>query len=251
MITKIREYYRVSCEKGYAYSGHMHEGYEINIVLGGELEVTCGNNVFKLKSGDMVLFDANVFHHNYANTNCVFISLGFEPQHNIFVKDFLQFYRLGQENINIINIIDNEIRFGLGRKSESAKHLLWALILRAENDVHSKSAVSSPLGIVYHNAVNFITQNINQNLTLSHIATSCNVSLTTLKYAFMKYASKGVGEYCFEIKMEKAREMLLKGVSSKETALSLGFSSPSYFSQCFKRKNGCSVRDYCKNKKQG
>ena len=164
MITKIREYYNVSCEKEYAFPGHIHEGYEINIVLRGELEVTCGNNAFKLKSGDMVLFDAGIFHRNHAVFDCDFISLGFLTNENVFIKNFLQFYRLSNENIDIINILDNELRFGLGKKSESAKHLLWALILRAENDIHSKKAISAPLATTYHTAVKFITDNLNKNL---------------------------------------------------------------------------------------
>lgn len=248
MINKIIEYYRVNSEKEYRFSGHIHDGYEMNIVLKGELEVTCGNNAFRLKSGDMVIFDANVFHRNHALSNCLFISLGFIPNEEIFVKDFLEFYRLNQDNLSIVNVLDNEIRFGIGRKSEAARSLLWALILRAENDVHQKDALTDSSAVVYHNAVDIINDKLYENFTISQIAHQCGVSETNLKTAFAKYTGKGVAEYTFELKMEKARAMLLSGKPSKEVTISLGFSSPSYFSQCFRRKNGVSVREYCKIK---
>ncbi len=250
MINKILEYYRVISEKSYRFSGHMHGGYELNVVLRGELEVTCGNSAFRLKPGDMVLFDANAFHRNNADKNCVFISLGFETNEEIFIKDFLQFYRLSQDNITIANVLDNELRFGMGKKSEAAKSLLWALILRAENDIHNKTAISDSAAVIYHNAVDIMSEKLSEDYSVFEIAQQCGVCETTLKTAFTKYAGKGVAEYYFDLKIEKAREMLLSGVSSKEVAISLGFSSPSYFSQCFRRKNGCSVREYIKSKEE-
>lgn len=248
LINKIIEYYRVSSEKNHHFLGHIHGGYELNVVLRGELDVTCGNGAFRLKSGDMVMFDANVFHRNKADNNCIFISLGFETNENIFIKDFLQFYRLSPDNIAIVNVLDNELRFGIGRKSEAAKSLLWALILRAENDIHNKTSISDSAAVVYHNAVDIMNDNLSKNYSVSEIAQQCGVCETTLKTAFTKYAGKGVAEYYFDLKMEKAREMLVNGTPAKEITVTLGFSSLSYFSQCFKRKNGCSIREYIKSK---
>lgn len=248
MINKISEYYRVSSDKDYCFAGHIHGGYEINIVIRGELEVTCGSNAFRLKAGDMVLFDAETFHRNNADKTCVFLSLGFVTNQEVFVKGFLQFYRLSPDNIAIVNVLDNELRFGIGRKSEAAKSLLWALILRAENDIHNKTAISDSAAVVYHNAVDIMNDKPYENYSVSEIAQQCGVSETTLKNAFAKYAGKGVAEYYFDLKMENAREMLMNGMPAKEITITLGFSSLSYFSQCFKRKNGCSIREYIKSK---
>lgn len=246
LVNKILNYYRISSDKKHDFAGHIHGGYEMNIVLKGELSVTCGTAVFKLKAGDMAIFDAGQFHRNYGNDDCVFISIEFYTDKSIFPEKFLQFYSLSQDNITLVNLIDNELRFGMGRKSEAAKSLLWALVLRAENDVRRKSAISDSLAIVYHNAVDIINDNLNISYSINQIAQQCGVSDSTLKNAFFKYTGKGVSEYCFELKMEKARELLSMGKSAKEIAAALGFSSLSYFSQCFRRKNGCSVREYIK-----
>lgn len=238
----------MSSDKNHCFAGHMHRGYEINIVLRGELEVTCGSNAFRLKAGDMVMFDAETFHRNNADKTCVFLSLGFVTSVETFVKGFLQFYRLSQDNISIVNVLDNELRFGIGRKSEAAKSLLWALILRAENDIHNKTAISESAAVVYHNAVGIMNDKPGESYSIPEIAQQCGVSETTLKNAFAKYTGKGVAEYYFDLKMEKARGMLMKGIPAKEITITLGFSSLSYFSQCFRRKNGCSVREYIKSK---
>ena len=48
----------------------------------------------------------------------------------------------------------------------------------------------------------------------------------------------GVKSYFLEMKLEKAKALLLSGNSVEEVSVDLGFSSPAYFSQCFKREIG-------------
>ena len=252
VVEEILEYWHVTRKLSEGFKGHCHDSanYEINIVLSGELEVTCGSRVFSLKSGDMVFFSANkFFHRNIAvsKTDTDFVLIIFNLKECDLPDNFLQFYRLSQYNLDIIKIIDDELVKNSFGQTPAGKALLQAFLLRLEKDAHNINALSSGSALIYHNAVKFIKKDLSKNLSVKEIAQECGVCITVLKNIFAKYTGKGVAEYCFEIKMDMARELLLSGVPSKEVAISLGFSSPSYFSQCFRRKNGCSVREYIKN----
>lgn len=255
MVKEITEYWHSVKKESESFAGHSHlkADYEINIVLKGELEVTRGDNAFALKAGDMVFFSANMFHKNMAvsKENTESISIIFSLEEGTFPDNFLRFYRLSRSNLAIVKILDEEIgtRRMIRTPIPAARALLEALILRAESDTHKTKALSNASAVTYHNAVNFMNENIEKTLIIKEIARECGVCITVLKDAFSKYAGKGVQSYFFDLKMEKARELLLAGKTSREITEVLGFSSPSYFSQCFRRKNGCSVREYCKEKR--
>lgn len=255
MVTAITEYWHLVRKEAESFIGHSHlkADYEINIVLKGELEVTRGDSAFELKAGDMVLFSANMFHKNMvvSKGETESISIIFSLQEGVFPENFLRFYRLSRSNLAIVKILTEEL--GRSRMIKApvpaARALLEALILRLDDDKHKNEALSNTQAVTYHNAVNFMNQNLNSALTIREIAHECGVCITALKDAFAKYAGIGVQSYFFDLKMERARELLLEGRTSREITEVLGFSSPSYFSQCFRRKNGCSVREYCKEKR--
>lgn len=255
MIKEVTEYWHSVKKNSSAFVGHTHNkpDYEINIVLKGELVVTRGNNAFVLKAGDMVFFSANMFHKNMAvsSGDTESISIIFSLDDGYFPENFLRFYRLSRSNLGIVKIMVEELGNSrmINTPVPAVKALLEALILRVENDAHKTKALSNTSAVTYHNAVNYMNENLDKTLTIKEIARECGVCLTVLKDAFTKYAGKGVQSYYFDLKMDKAREFLLAGKTAKEVTEILGFSSLSYFSQCFRRKNGCSIREFCKEKK--
>ena len=64
------------------------------------------------------------------------------------------------------------------------------------------------------------------------------MSEINLQKTFSRYAGVGIMEYFNRIKMRKATELLVEGLSVKETALKLGFHDQNYFSTMFKRITG-------------
>ena len=249
LVDEIVEYWHVTRKLSEGFKGHCHpkDNYEINIVLSGTLEVTCGSRVFRLNAGDMVFFSANkFFHRNVAVSQTDFVSIIFNLSNCDLPDNFLQFYRLSPLNLEIIKIIDDELDGTNYGQTQASKALLQAFLLRLEKDEHNIDALYDNAALVYHNAVKYIKSNLSENLSVKDIAQECGVCITVLKNVFSKYTGKGVAEYYFDLKMEKAREMLIKGMPAKEITITLGFSSLSYFSQCFRRKNGCSIREYKK-----
>ena len=85
----------------------------------------------------------------------------------------------------------------------------------------------------------------NSNLSLADYAAMCNLS----KYHFLRVFEQIVGisplEYRNQIRLEHAAELLCNERSSiEEISNTVGYSSASYFSSAFKRKYGCSPKQY-------
>lgn len=79
------------------------------------------------------------------------------------------------------------------------------------------------------------------------IAKSCSVSVSTLQRTFKYAYGKTVSEYKNDIRMAKAKKLLLLGMYSvEETAIMLNFCDSAYFSRCFKKHTGLSPKKFIK-----
>jgi len=252
MNIKMLEYYRSVLDPDHAFVGHAHDTFEINIVLQGCLEVTVREKVVRLNPGDMAVWNAMMFHHDRVNSehDTEYLAIHFVQNEEILPRDRVNFYRLNYHNLQLVQLLDTEITENASRITEAAEKLLDVLLLRAEKDRQTPAYSQRPDAIVYQNAVCFMQDHICNSCSLSSIAHHCGVCETTLKNVFHKFTGKSVKQYFQTMKMLKAMELLLSGKSAKEVTTILGYSSLSYFSQSFKRENGCTVREYIGNRTQ-
>ncbi len=110
----------------------------------------------------------------------------------------------------------------------------------------------------YTALMNKIVKKINtcytdKNLSLDSIADSVNMSSIYLGRLFKKITSKSVADYMNEIRLGKAKELLISTENSvNEIADEIGFSSSNYFHATFKKAVGVTPNVYrqCKGKIQ-
>lgn len=99
-------------------------------------------------------------------------------------------------------------------------------------------------------AQSFIENNYHDELTTETIANNCNISVSYLHKIFKDTLNLTPGEYLLGCRISAARDMLINtNLSLNEISSISGFSSQSYFSDCFKRKNGLSPKDFRKKNK--
>ena len=92
-----------------------------------------------------------------------------------------------------------------------------------------------------------IKQIINSDPSASEaaIAKACSVSVSTLQRTFKYSYGKTVSKYKNDIRMAKAKRLLLSGMYSvEETAEILNFCDSAYFSRCFKKHMGLSPKKF-------
>lgn len=248
LVGKFEKYYHLRYSAHQSFVGHRHNSFEINAVLSGCMEVTYGDEVFTLSSGDFFIGAPGIFHRNRMLSHGVtdFVSIHFlSAEGERIVTPSV--YKMSSGDLSLIELIESEIESdenGSKYISPSARHMLEALLLRLSQKKSEPLTSDSRESELYRRAVRVMEANIGEPMTIKHISRLCGVCMTTLKKAFAECAGKGVSEYFLDMRMEEARRMLSDGAQIGSIAAALGFSSPAYFSQCFRRENGCSASSY-------
>ena len=96
--------------------------------------------------------------------------------------------------------------------------------------------------------VGFIQENYNQVISLDQLSDHCNISKYHLCHIFKKNTNMTINQYITDYRLTEACR-LLKETKKNVTTISydVGFNSPSYFIQTFKKRYGVSPNQYRKN----
>lgn len=102
---------------------------------------------------------------------------------------------------------------------------------------------------VITNVQKYIQSHLDERLTLNEVAAVFGLSPNYLSVLFKKTCNTGFSEYITQLKIGKAKTMLLEqDMKIYEVAEQLGFESAFYFSKVFKKVEGLSPRDYTQQK---
>lgn len=86
------------------------------------------------------------------------------------------------------------------------------------------------------------------NWTISKLAKQCNLSVDWFMHRFKAQSGVSAMEYLLEIRLNKAKWLLLNSsLSIKEISNIVGYSDPLYFSRVFKKSEGISANIYRKS----
>lgn len=96
------------------------------------------------------------------------------------------------------------------------------------------------------NCIKYINENLSQKISVASAAKHCGISADYLSQIFKKEIGENLSTYIVRQKLEKAKSMLLSGMSSKEVYIEGGFSSQAYFVTLFKRFYNMTPSDYIK-----
>ena len=100
--------------------------------------------------------------------------------------------------------------------------------------------------VKYKEIVNFLKNNVCNNLTIEDIARELYESPVTLKRIFHKYTNLGIIQYYNGLRIDYALKLLQEDISINQIALQMNFSSQNYFSAFFKKALGVPPTKYKK-----
>lgn len=101
------------------------------------------------------------------------------------------------------------------------------------------------------NCIKYINENLSEKISVSAVAEYCGISSDYLSQIFKREIGENLSSYIVRQKLEKAKSLLLNGISSKEICIEVGFSSQAYFVTLFKRYYNMTPSDYVKLAKTG
>ena len=233
--------------QNYRLEGHKHNTYEINVILGGNLEVTVGDSVFLLVPGDALIWNAGTYHFNKlgADEHAEFVTVHFTTDEKIPEEMLPLYHRFPLEKMHLINMFISEAKDHGTAADSPAISLLEAIVKMCFQKTEASRFSSDASATLYGKVIRLMSIHSVQDIPkIDELASICGVSATTLKNAFKQHTGKSIKKYYNDLRVQYAKEMLIHGDSTKHVADVLRFSSVSYFLHFFKNNTGMSVREF-------
>lgn len=109
----------------------------------------------------------------------------------------------------------------------------------------SKTSDVVPLPEDIEKVIEFISLNYHENITIASLCDISQLSDSRFKHKFRQYIGRSPIDYINNLKVEKAKLLLQeKDIKIKNVGYLLGFSSPAYFTQVFRKYTRITPKDY-------
>ncbi len=264
VVNEILKFYHFARHAGYVFDGHTHADREFKFVINGSLEVTYENIILIMSPGDCLLCEPYAFHREKTlSDGTEYINIHFKSD-SLEITGKAKTAVLRGNDLILMNLILSELEaqnsaftntnYDFEKYNFTVKKLFEALLYRIirSNDIPVFSVGKK--SFIYNQAINFMRENRNKNLTVEQIAHQCGVCPTVLKSIFNEFTGHGVGRHFLNMRIELAKMKLLQNVPVSAISESMEFSSQAYFTQCFKRECGLTPSEFKKQnmvKKKG
>ena len=235
--------------KNYDFAGEAHPFYELVCVISGTVGITAGKEIYTLHGGQMILHPPNEFHRIRAEDNSEphVLNLSFWAASMPFHSD--RVFQLTPSEQQSLTELCTEVQRGLKNADRTVLNEqrlrleLWLLGVLGHGGADvAPSADSNALR--YASIVGLLREHLREPLTAQDIARLSNMSLSSLKKIFSRYAGMGVVSFFTEMKMRHAVFLLESGKRVGETAAELGYADQNYFSTVFHRVMGTAPGSY-------
>lgn len=228
------------------FPNHFHTYYVIGLVEKGERFLSCKNQAYTIRKGDMVLFHPGDNHSCTQENKKAFyyksLHLSKEVMAN-FAEEVTGEKELPGFSQNVI--ADEEIAYCFrslhhlimqgSHEFQKEEHLFLLLSLLIQKFGRPFESCVPPCRAGIEKACTFMEENYASHICLDEICQYAGLSRSTLLRAFTR--SKGVTPYGYleNIRISQAKKLLEQGVPPAETALQTGFSDQSHFTNYFSR----------------
>jgi len=257
------------------YREHHHTEFEISVFKSGKGIYTVGKKRYEFQSGDVFIFSSDEVHcitDISADEPMDLMNIHFEPRfiwsagNDMFDVKYLKIFfernenfenRLDRENPKTATIRDiffdiesefekKQPEYELMIKVELLKLLVTAI--RGYNYVKKGTTTFSVRQQSLHNlekAMNFIDENLPENINLDSLAKKANMSRTYFCTIFKKLNGISPWDYITIKRIEKAVEMIkTTDITMLELALKCGFNNTANFNRAFRKVTGKVPGDY-------
>ena len=231
-------------------NGRVLREYQINYITEGEGILENKYGTFRLKEGTIFITFPGIWHRyrpdlktgwqeNYIGFNGVLAeklisAAGFLPEDPVYKPGVKE--ELMDTYLKIFDIVEKEQPAYQQIASGMVVKLLGYIISLDKQKGFSGKKISRVI-----EAIRFeIRQNLEKELDFKELAHRHHVSYSYFRKMFKKYTGVSPGQYHLQLKIIRAKELLISTDKSiKEIAYELGFQSIYYFSNLFKKKENC------------
>ncbi len=159
----------------------------------------------------------------------------------------------GHEIHMLLNLFLDEIRYDqFGKKFtiENLSMLIAAILVRQLKHNFPTRTHNAPEGKIYNikKVIDYMNENLTSGISFTDIANVAKMDRFSFIRSFKAHIGKTPYEYLLDLKIEKAKKMLMTSkYSITEISMICNFSSHSHFTSTFRRKTGVSPSEFRKN----
>ena len=229
---------------------HWHDFYEMEIVLGGGGKYYVNGEEYPMQVGSCYLVTPIDFHRidgdfmlmniafneTMVSTEIMNLLNAMNPATVVtFTEEEFQQFRVMLNRL----LIENECELPLRSLAQRTllESILIAFLRRTELSLEKKGRVD----LAVMRVVSYIKFNFKKKLTLAEVAKAVHLTPNYIGEIFTKKMGITFNQYLMQTRLSHAKNLLLRGeMTVMEVAVESGFSSQTYFSDCFKREFGYS-----------
>lgn len=244
-------------QPGYFFGPHCHKNVELCVMKKGECDITVNSEVITVRGGELMVIFSHMVHtfHMRSTRPAVFLQMHFDPE------SFLHVSPTVVENVGFLHSMADEHSSYLhqpcspdlvgcvervcremrspdeafsGPLSQLYIHeLIFLLSRETDQSYRQVFSIGNPLAI---SAIQFISDRMDQRISLQDVARHCKVTVRHLSGVFKTAVNITVNDYINIAKIDRAMRYILETDNDMTTIASkLGFSSAQYFSTIFKK----------------
>lgn len=237
---------------------HSHPFTELCYIKEGSGKFIIEGQTFPVKKNDFIIVNTNVAHTEMSEGNVPleYIILGVEGM-NFTSKDNKEHFIFSckQDSKDFLYYMSSLLNEMEQKKPDYAlicQNLLEVLIIKIARRTHlAVEADTSPKASCECTKIkNYIDSNFAQDITLDTLSELSHMNKYYLVHAFTKQFGCSPINYLCDVRLQTSKELLSStDLSITAVAQSSGFSSLSYFSQCFQKRYGITASTYRKQSK--
>lgn len=275
LFTRFKSNYKFAYHtlytSAYGVKPHKHEHYEVLYCINGSFNVWINNELFVLHNGDVLFINKNDIHQSRpisagANTYMVLRfnsriltpliqSVDLKTNLSSFFNSFYvdhYFKRTDLITASLANIMekiaDENALNDIYRNASitlSINELFLIIVRNWEKKYSQYSTYSNANHETMQIINNYIEENYSKKISMGTLAQKCTMSYTSFSRFVFKYTGVNFSTYVNNIRLKYASIMLVTTkYSITEIAINTGFSSPSYFSDYFKKSYGMTPQHF-------
>lgn len=261
-------YNMLSSRRSYVHDFHLHNFYELFLLLEGELNFYIHQSFYHITSGTLMVINDLEIHKNMniRNTpyNRIYIHIPPEffhkhPTDEIDLTACFKNRNIGEDNLIMLN--DTQLKYFVhqynhiketenyllpGKKLLLETYLLQLLVF--VNNLSSKqtnfSSIEYPKDT--HNIINYLEQHLLENITLDSLAEHLSLSKYYLCHIFKKETGTTIFNYLLIRRIAKSKVLLSEGGNVTEACYQSGFNNYTNFITSFKKITGYTPKKYQK-----
>ena len=266
------EYNRLSEYADEQVTGHWHGAFEFSVIEEGSMYMKVDDEEFLLRQGEGVFVNSNALHMAWgAGEDCVYRTVIASPalfgQEGAGLRGKYVDILLGSRGLSycilrpgapgperLMRLVCEMDEIYRRQREDGYELAIWSRLLEAwrllflevQERLDDVGVPDKRLSVL-KDILRYIQQNYTQKMTLEDIAAAVGVSKSSCSHIFKSGMREPVFEYLMRYRIEQSLPLLVsEDCNVTETALAVGFSGGSYYSEVFRRFMGCTPQEYRK-----